>query len=160
MASPIVFPMMYCLGCGYCLHGLTEHRCPECGRPFVPGDPRTYSDTDKPHRKLGIVPAIVCTIATVICVLVTWDHGFTLLYWYDSGVLRQAWNWRFQVSGHVFMFFLAGGAAVVSCISAAFAWRTPTFRYARIVAIIGLTWWVTWCVFIYTGVLGLFLPSD
>jgi hypothetical protein len=23
-----------CLGCGYDLRGLSEHRCPECGRPF------------------------------------------------------------------------------------------------------------------------------
>ena len=25
---------MYCLGCGYCLDGLTEPRCPACARPF------------------------------------------------------------------------------------------------------------------------------
>ena len=24
----------YCPGCGYCLIGLSEKRCPECGRPF------------------------------------------------------------------------------------------------------------------------------
>jgi len=24
----------HCPGCGYCLLGLREHRCPECGRPF------------------------------------------------------------------------------------------------------------------------------
>lgn len=30
-----------CLGCGYRLRGLPEPRCPECGRPFDPDDPRT-----------------------------------------------------------------------------------------------------------------------
>lgn len=25
-----------CLQCGYCLRGLVEPRCPECGRPFAP----------------------------------------------------------------------------------------------------------------------------
>lgn len=29
--------------CGYQLHGLAEHRCPECGRPFDPADPKTMS---------------------------------------------------------------------------------------------------------------------
>jgi hypothetical protein len=30
-----------CLGCAYLLRGLADHRCPECGRAFDPGDPRT-----------------------------------------------------------------------------------------------------------------------
>jgi hypothetical protein len=32
-----------CLSCGYLLRGLTENRCPECGRPFDPNDPRTVN---------------------------------------------------------------------------------------------------------------------
>jgi hypothetical protein len=35
-------PMKYCLGCSYVLDGLPECRCPECGRPFDPNDPRTF----------------------------------------------------------------------------------------------------------------------
>jgi hypothetical protein len=30
----------YCPGCGYNLHGLTEKRCPECGRAFTPREGR------------------------------------------------------------------------------------------------------------------------
>jgi hypothetical protein len=30
---------LFCGQCGYCLHGLVEHRCPECGTPFVPDSP-------------------------------------------------------------------------------------------------------------------------
>lgn len=33
----------FCLGCGYRLRALPEHRCPECGRVFDPTDPRTMS---------------------------------------------------------------------------------------------------------------------
>jgi hypothetical protein len=31
-----------CLGCGYPLRGLSEHRCPECGRGFDPQDEHSY----------------------------------------------------------------------------------------------------------------------
>src|SRR5262249_37012585 len=30
-----------CIECGYALRGLPANRCPECGRVFHPGDPRT-----------------------------------------------------------------------------------------------------------------------
>jgi hypothetical protein len=40
MPSP---EMMRCLDCGYDLHGLSENRCPECGRGFDPDDPATYA---------------------------------------------------------------------------------------------------------------------
>src|SRR5438105_2001693 len=32
-----------CLSCHYALRGLMENRCPECGRAFDPGDPRTMN---------------------------------------------------------------------------------------------------------------------
>ncbi len=35
-------PSMYCRKCGYQLAGLSENRCPECGRPFDPSNPRTF----------------------------------------------------------------------------------------------------------------------
>lgn len=33
---------MWCLECGYSLHGLPECRCPECGQPFDPADATTF----------------------------------------------------------------------------------------------------------------------
>lgn len=35
----------FCQGCNYNLHGLPEHRCPECGRVFNPDDPSTFVHT-------------------------------------------------------------------------------------------------------------------
>ena len=46
-----------CLGCGYILDGLPENRCPECGRPFDPGDPSTYL-TSRPSGRGYLVAAI------------------------------------------------------------------------------------------------------
>ncbi|MEW6251852.1 MAG: hypothetical protein AB1716_14495 [Planctomycetota bacterium] len=37
-----------CLGCGYRLRGLTQPRCPECGRAFDPRDPATWR---RPSRR-------------------------------------------------------------------------------------------------------------
>ena len=34
---------MYCRKCGYALVGLSENRCPECGRGFDPGDRKTFA---------------------------------------------------------------------------------------------------------------------
>jgi hypothetical protein len=34
---------IYCLGCGYLLHGLTTPQCPECGRAFDPRNSETFA---------------------------------------------------------------------------------------------------------------------
>ncbi len=36
-----------CLDCGYTLTGLTDPRCPECGRAFDPADPDSYWHPDR-----------------------------------------------------------------------------------------------------------------
>ncbi len=41
--SPMTDEDRYCLTCWYNLRGLVENRCPECGRPFVPGDSSTFA---------------------------------------------------------------------------------------------------------------------
>jgi len=33
----------FCPGCGYALRGLESRQCPECGRGFDPGDPRSFA---------------------------------------------------------------------------------------------------------------------
>ncbi len=36
---------MFCRTCKYDLKGATEDRCPECGHPFDPADPRSTLQT-------------------------------------------------------------------------------------------------------------------
>ena len=44
---------MRCKTCHYSLSGLSEHRCPECGRAFDPNDPNTVELPTK-ARYLGV----------------------------------------------------------------------------------------------------------
>ena len=41
---------MFCLTCFYDLRGLAVSRCPECGRPFSAGNPKSFSPTPRPER--------------------------------------------------------------------------------------------------------------
>jgi hypothetical protein len=47
LTAPLELPALpddaFCLTCGYTLHALTVHRCPECGREFDPGVRRTFN---------------------------------------------------------------------------------------------------------------------
>lgn len=63
-----------CLGCAYCLRGLPENVCPECGRSFHPSDPSTYRDRRvvpkwrrwakaPPIWQIAVIVALVSTIA-------------------------------------------------------------------------------------------------
>jgi hypothetical protein len=45
----------YCLGCRHNLRGLTEARCPECGRPFDPRDPRTWTTSAVRKQRLAVL---------------------------------------------------------------------------------------------------------
>ena len=40
---PSVPTSAICATCKYSLRGLSNNRCPECGNPFDPDDPRSYS---------------------------------------------------------------------------------------------------------------------
>lgn len=42
-----------CIGCGYLLYGLTEARCPECGRPF---EPAMFDGRPPPEGAVGVEP--------------------------------------------------------------------------------------------------------
>jgi len=54
-------PSKRCLGCGYILDRLPESRCPECGRPFDPDDPRTWQSARASGR-----PLLLLAIASVL----------------------------------------------------------------------------------------------
>lgn len=48
---------MHCRSCGYILIGLSEPRCPECGRAFDPHDPATFRRDLPTGRDLGLLLA-------------------------------------------------------------------------------------------------------
>ena len=49
---------MFCGRCRYPLVGLLVHRCPECGCPFDPADPRSFSQPGT-RRKRRVVPQLL-----------------------------------------------------------------------------------------------------
>ena len=53
--KPKRLPPRHCLRCGYALTALPEDRCPECGLPFNPQNPRTFLTSRAPvlRRCLG-----------------------------------------------------------------------------------------------------------
>jgi hypothetical protein len=48
------------------LASLTEHRCPECGTPFDPNDPKTFAISPVPRRRVGLLVAVLIGSALVI----------------------------------------------------------------------------------------------
>lgn len=50
-----------CITCDYSLHGLSESRCPECGRGFDPSDPETYRIGPRRSR----LPAVLLCLSIV-----------------------------------------------------------------------------------------------
>lgn len=67
----------YCRGCRYILDGLASPRCPECGRRFDPGDPKTFLTTP---RRVAVTPATLrilllaaaCIPVELLCVSFVW----------------------------------------------------------------------------------------
>jgi hypothetical protein len=60
-----------CKTCHYSLANLTEHRCPECGRPFDPHDPSTFKNNPATAlRRKAVARAVwwLCGIFVVWCI--------------------------------------------------------------------------------------------
>ena len=53
---------MRCRTCGYDLRGLEEHRCPECGRGFDPGDHRTFLRWPYRGRRYLFLAILACVL--------------------------------------------------------------------------------------------------
>ncbi len=58
----------FCRTCDYSLQGLSELRCPECGRAFEPSDPRSYAA--RPWRvrrwRLGVKVGVVVSFMSIL----------------------------------------------------------------------------------------------
>ncbi len=69
---------MYCRGCDYRLRGLSEYRCPECGRPFDPRDPHTFHRRERELRVRRWIRGIALLTLT-LALLAGGELGW--LYW-------------------------------------------------------------------------------
>jgi hypothetical protein len=68
LAPPPIDQDARCLGCGYLLRGLAEHRCPECGRAFDPGDITTF---DSPRHGAAARRAMLLEFIPLLAFLAT-----------------------------------------------------------------------------------------
>lgn len=80
-------PTMYCLNCGYVLDGLIGSRCPECGRPFDPGDAGSFRAPGQPrhpetrleaflrHARWVTVPLVATWVWFRVVDVRTWGFG-------------------------------------------------------------------------------------
>lgn len=58
----------YCRRCGYMLHGLVDHRCPECGTTFDPADAGSYRTSPLPGSAgiwIGWLNLALCAVFIV-----------------------------------------------------------------------------------------------
>lgn len=73
-------PPIFCKQCGYCLYGLPENRCPECGRAFDPTDKRTYRKCPPTRRWRSVVRVLVLLVVFSMLPIGAWMWSY--------------WQWR------------------------------------------------------------------
>ena len=94
----------YCRQCGYSLYGLTESRCPECGKGFDPADPKTYRHAPKHGplwlwlRRIGVALAAAFLLVSI---------AFLWLYrdWHQDNAFVRKFSARHDAheNGHEFV---------------------------------------------------------
>ena len=75
--APATGPASYCRKCGYFLHALSLPRCPECGRPFDPSNPRTTRNRPPRRWPRHLRRAAVAFLALFLPLAAFWGW----LYW-------------------------------------------------------------------------------
>ncbi len=68
---------MFCRGCGYALIGLPGNRCPECGRDFDPGNPKTFLA----HPRQSVRRRLVKIVLVLVCLTLPLDGYIGYLAW-------------------------------------------------------------------------------
>ena len=108
--GPITEPTMWCHACEYPLDGLSEQRCPECGRPFDPLEKRTYRSKPPGSRRalfVWLVPAMWVPV-TVLSFFHSGDEHAL----FGLGAIAGTWIGflrRFDSIGHGFVAALLCG---------------------------------------------------
>jgi hypothetical protein len=134
----------HCIGCGYPLRELPQPRCPECGRGFDPGDPRTFLPSralSAVERLAGSPPGWIMIAAAVAAGLFTLDAfslpGAGVAYAFSqtcfwTGLLFALCCFRFAVAETVLK--RAGYR------QARTGWRRPWKRWVVVPAILAGCW--------------------
>ena len=93
---------MRCKNCHYSLDGLTEKRCPECGREFDPNDPNTF---DSP------APVGIDFRSAAIGSAITFIAAFLIML-----VASAVWGLRGPEAGGAFMMALVASLLAFPCL--------------------------------------------
>lgn len=79
---------MYCRRCAYNLKQLDTHRCPECGRPFDPTNPKTFrrhpSSRTRNIKHIALVTLALIVFLTIISFLHIWPATSRINAWHTT----------------------------------------------------------------------------
>lgn len=90
-ATPGESPGLACAHCGYDLRGLDRHRCPECGRPFLPASSATPTAQRWPALLICLLAAgIGLAVIEVVGVVRFWSIHFGALSGVEWYLARRA----------------------------------------------------------------------
>jgi len=130
-----------CLTCSYILKGLAEHRCPECGRAFDPGDATTYVTAMRCGRTL-LAQSVLLGVAMIAPLLLAVLADMGIVNFPNPGRRYSAFYW-------VVIMLMCGSAYVTNKRRTAAAKRTllqepgsiahpRSFRAAYAVGLVGV----------------------
>jgi hypothetical protein len=144
MTTPAIPPNAHCIGCGYPLRALPEPRCPECGREFDPGDPRTFL----PNRPLNAMERVIASPPGWIMVAAAVAAGlFTLVAFSLPGAgFAYALSATFSYSGLLIALWCCRLVVAETILKRAgyrqaeTGWRPPWKRWAVVPAILAGCW--------------------
>lgn len=94
----------FCRSCNYDLNGLSEHRCPECGREFDPENPKSFANTPDWHfrRKLKFVGICSVVLAVLYVVGSGIEHGYARFSCENCGARSNAKYFSFYEWGGLY----------------------------------------------------------
>lgn len=162
----------HCWQCGYELTGLTTPRCPECGRPFDPSDPKTMN-LGRPMgriarwmlRGVSRPVAALFLLATLLILSTTrWPVPGAAFSFLDLRHYGQVWEWKARLksltpwdtlymTGLAFFSLALLGWVTRTLLRAVAVWRyrPPTFqrRPQRLLHLLSLS-----CMLLTTAAIG------
>jgi hypothetical protein len=94
-ATPSAAPASrFCMACNYNLHGLIDHRCPECGRPFDPNDLASFTIRPlTPVARLVLRTRNWCVLLFVAAAFVCWLASYCTPGRWSACCAACTWIW-------------------------------------------------------------------